>query len=478
MLRWTTSSGQERGTGAEIRTSAPGPSRECDARPKRMDDHRGSESMSRQQVVRTSGARPSVLFIDNSFTFGGAIIGLERLVKGLDELGVDSFVVSGQAPDVMDELFGEHRSATVDPNLPGRDETTLQRSVRDGAFGSGLLSRVAHEASNVDWILRREIPPAARYARIGHGRDVDIVHLNNGLGSQIDGFLASKLLRVPCIAHTRGFYKKRGRLVRATIGRIERHIAISRDVEQSLLDAGAPRDKVSLIHDAVDIERFARPVDRRAMRRDLGIPSEAKAFGFFGRMVEWKGVEEFMSATIEVLQREPRAHALVVGDQSDGDPSYFHQVQRRAEESAVGDRIVFTGYRDDVPAIMQTLDLVVHTSVRPEPFGLVIAEAMAAGTAVVAADRGGPRDIVVEGETGCLVDPRDRKALVRTILRIIRDPRLAAEMGRQGQRRAREHFSIERHARRVAEVYEQVLPTDPLRAEPRRRATGRQPTPS
>lgn len=414
-------------------------------------------------VHPASGFR--VLFVDNSFTFGGAIICLRDLVEGLDELGVESLVASGQSPEVMHKFFGEERSFAVGLLARWRNETGIGRLLESVVPKSKATSRALRAVASVEAILLRIVPAAVRFAWIGFRNDVDLVHLNNTLASQLDGLLAARILRVPCIAHARGFQKS-GRLVRRMIGGVARHIAISRAVKENLLEIGVPEERVSLIHDAVDVEEFAEPRDTESVRQELGIPTAAVTFGMLGRIVEWKGVREFVSAAVRVLEADPDAYALIVGDESDGEPSYFREVRRLAGNSPFGDRIIFTGYRADVPAVMQTLDVVVHTSVAPEPFGLVVAEAMAAGKPVVAADHGGPVDIVVHGETGYLVNPRDTEALARTIERLLQNPGLAREMGRRGRRRARKHFGTERYAREVADVYREVLghPSPPSRS--------------
>lgn len=401
-----------------------------------------------------SGAR--VLFIDNSFTFGGAIICLRYLVEGLEELGVDSLVISGQSREVMHRFFGPARS--VDVGLPARwrHEPNIRRFLGRVTPDGGWMSRAVGTMASLETILLRIVPRALRYAWTGFRKDVDLVHLNNTLESQLDGLLAARILGVPCVAHARGFQRS-GRLVRWMIGGVARHIAISRAVRENLLEIGISDERISLIHDAVDLEEFAEPRDTKSVRQELGIPTAAVTFGMLGRIVEWKGVKEFVSAAIRVLEGDPNAYALIVGDESDGAPSYFREVRRLAKSSSVRDRIVLTGYREDIPAVMQTLDVVVHTSVAPEPFGLVVAEAMAAGKPVVAADRGGPRDIVLEGETGYLVNPRDTAALAETIESLLRDPDLARELGRSGRERARERFGTERYALEVADLYEEVL---------------------
>lgn len=402
--------------------------------------------------------RPRVLFLDNSSTFGGAIESLAHLVDCLADRGFASVVVSAQPEDSLTRVFPDSavtRSVDVPVRWQRRHKTGLYRLLA-GMRTRSVLSRGVSALAVLDWHLRRTLPSALRYARIGRRHRVDLVHLNNALESQLEGLAAARLLGVPCVAHARGFQQPT-RALRLLAPRVDRHVAISEAIRENLLEIGAPEERISVVHDGMDLEAFRRSHDTRSIRDDLRIRPGVPAFGLFGRIIEWKGVREFLLAAEQVLERFGSAYALVVGDESDGSPDYFRQVRSLAEDSDVADRILFTGYREDVPALMQTLDVVVHCSIEPEPFGMVIAEAMAAGKPVVAADRGGPLDIVVEGETGFLVDPRDTEALASAIGRLLDDPALAEEMGAAGRRRARRLFGKERYAREIAEIYEEVI---------------------
>lgn len=394
--------------------------------------------------------------MDDSFTFGGAIISLARLIEGLDPLGIRPVVVSAQSEETMNRLFGEKRTTVPEAPALAKHETLLGQLLGDPPPSQDAITRLTHQANNLDRLLRWMLPTTLRYVREGLRHDVDLIHLNNGLESQLPGVYAANLLGVPCIVHTRGF-PRFSRLSSRAIGGVDRFIAVSTSVERQLLQNGVPSGCVSVIHDAVDMEQYSRPRDPMLVRDELGIPPAARAFGLIGRIIGWKGVREFVRAAIRVLEQDSDAYALVVGDESDGDPAYYREVREIAERSGVGDRILFVGYRDDIPAIVWALDLLVHTSTAPEPFGLVLVEAMAAAKPVVAADRGGPLDIVEDGTTGLLVDPEDTKALARSILDVLQDPQLARKMGDRGQHRARSMFSIDRYASEVLSVYDGIL---------------------
>jgi glycosyltransferase involved in cell wall biosynthesis len=132
--------------------------------------------------------------------------------------------------------------------------------------------------------------------------------------------------------------------------------------------------------------------------------------------------------------------AVIVGGALFGEEEYERSLRKLVSELGLEDRVVFTGHVSEVIALMAACDVVAHCSTAPEPFGLVIAEAMLAGTPVIASDAGGAREIVTP-ETGQLTPLEDHEALARAITRYLADPRWAREVAGRASLRAREKFS-------------------------------------
>lgn len=127
------------------------------------------------------------------------------------------------------------------------------------------------------------------------------------------------------------------------------------------------------------------------------------------------------------------------------------------QELGIAERVVFAGFREDVPELMQLLRVVVHASVTPEPFGRVIAEAMAMGKPVVATNAGGPLEIIEDGANGYLVPAGEPEAMARPIVRLLTDVGHAARIGHRARETAEARFSADTHARLVEEVYAELL---------------------
>lgn len=408
------------------------------------------------RVPDPRGEPVRVLYLDNSFTFGGAINSLLHLLRGLAGERVHPVVVTGQSRDFVEREVPGSTCYQVELRLPwihNRWHTRLQALP---PFRIRPARRALGAARAAYWLLFRTLPEALRYYAIGKRHRVSVVHLNNNLESQPAGILAARLLGVPCVVHSRSFQAPHWSL-RAYDGLVAHHVAISGAVKQNLLDAGIPPGKVTVVHDGIDLDEFSGAADIAALRAEFGLHDGERTFGLFGRIVGWKGTREFVQAAAGVFRQVPLARAFVVGDVSDGSDAYLAEVRRLIRELGIEDRVVLTGYRRDVPALMKLMDVVVHASTEPEPFGMVLIEGMAMGKPIVATEGGGPDDVVLRGKTGLLVPRGDAAALGEAVAELLLDPARAAAMGRAGRERAEGHFTKERYADQVMRIYGGVL---------------------
>lgn len=210
------------------------------------------------------------------------------------------------------------------------------------------------------------------------------------------------------------------------------HVANSEATRRTLLASAPwlPPASVRVVHNGIDAEALAR-----AEPADLGLPPGALAVGYVGRFDAGKGVLEVARAWPAVAASLPEAHLVLAGK---------GPVEEEAREILRGaPRVRWIGYRTDVPAVMRALDVLAFPS-RSEGFGLVAAEALAAGIPVVATRAGALPEVVRDGVDGVLVPPGDTEALARALVRLGGDPAERARMGRAGRERVRREFSVER----------------------------------
>lgn len=395
-----------------------------------------------------------LLVLDNCIAFGGAVRSLAYLLRALDRKRFEPILVSGQPRGTLAEHFTCTWFHYV-PRLPWVNDRIYRNIVALWPFRFRYPHKMLNMMRFVYWIVCITLPEAVRYYRLGRKHGVCLVHLNNILGSQLAGILAAKMLRVPCVAHLRDFETVHP-VTRFYASLIDHHIAISEAIRDNLRQLGAPDSRITVVHDALDPDDFEPAGDIGYLYEEFGLVPGQPVFGIFGRLVEWKGIREFILAAHEVLKVIPEARAFVVGDTSDGDEEFLSDMKSLAVDR-VGGRIIFTGHRTDVPALMGLMDVVVHASTRPEPFGMVIIEGMAMKKPIVATRGGGVLDIVVDGETGLLVDMGDVTSMGQAICSLLQQHETRRAMGAAGWSRVVEQFGNRRHAGQVEAIYEELL---------------------
>ena len=204
----------------------------------------------------------------------------------------------------------------------------------------------------------------------------------------------------------------------------------------------------------------SEPLDerRRRGRAALGLGDADFAVGIVARLQRWKGQHVVIQAFATLAHARSRSRLFVIGGPLFGlEPDYPEELQRLAGTLGIADRVVLTGHRDDVPDCLAAMDIAVHASLRPEPFGLALVEAMEAGTPLVAADAGAVREVVTAGLNGLLVPPGDPEILATALLALQHDPGRRSRMAAEGLVTVREHFDAAQVARRVEAIYEAVL---------------------
>lgn len=201
------------------------------------------------------------------------------------------------------------------------------------------------------------------------------------------------------------------------------------------------RCRADVIYNGIDLEKFNRGVqDDKPCRRDLGIPDDYKLVGIIGAIHPRKGHKTFLEAARLIKTELDNVAFLIIGG---GSPDYVRQIRELGKELGVDDRAYFLGWRSDVISILKELDVLVLAS-EQEPFGRVIIEAMAAGKPVVATACGGPKEIIIHGETGLIVPIGDGGSMAKAILKIIVED-LGKSFGESGKRRVESLFQEKRY---------------------------------
>lgn len=291
----------------------------------------------------------------------------------------------------------------------------------------------------------------------------DLIH-TNGFKMHVLGAWAAPR-GVPLLWHLHDYISSRplmARLMRAHAGRCAAAVANSSSVADDVRSSCGAQLKVFPIYNAVDLWRFspegpALDLDRLA---GLAPPSHPVVkVGLVATMARWKGHEVFLHA-LKMLSSDLPVRGYVIGGalyQTEGSQRGLDELRCMAKQLGLAGRVGFTGFVDDPAAAMRALDVVVHASTQPEPFGLVIAEAMACGRAVVVSQAGGAVELITPGEDALMHEPGCAGALAERISELVHDPALRAALGAKAAQSARRRFARERLAQELMPIYRLLL---------------------
>jgi glycosyltransferase involved in cell wall biosynthesis len=173
--------------------------------------------------------------------------------------------------------------------------------------------------------------------------------------------------------------------------------------------------------------------------------------------VEWKGQHILLQAIASLLPRYPQLQILIIGGPGAGGTAYADELRRLAGTLGIEASVRFLGHRDDVPRLLPAMDVLVHASTSPEPFGRVVIEAMAAGVAVVGTAAGAIPEIVRDEVEGLLVPPGDAPAMASALAIALDHPELRASWVEAARETVAERFNLAQYVRGVEKVYEGIL---------------------
>ena len=368
--------------------------------------------------------KPRVLFLDHTGVMGGAELFLLTLAE---------------------RWVGE-REVALFADGPFRERLEQMRVPVTILQGGRAISSVGRAGRGFSQVLA--MPSIFKLARrvARHAAHFDVLFANSQK-ALIIGAIASRIAgkRLVWYLHdilTADHFSALNRSVSVKVGSrfASRVIANSKASEEAFVRCGGRLDRASVVYNGIDAHPFscvaANEVAR--LRAEMGWGSELIA-GVFSRVAPWKG----QHVLLEAMPTVPNLRVIFVGAPLFGDEaSYLGELKAKALELGVSDRIQFLGFRDDIPALMQAVDFVVHTSVSPEPFGRVIVEGMLSGKAVVATRAGGACEIIEDGETGCLIPPGDPTGLAAILRRLMEDPMLTGRLGHAARESAARRFSV------------------------------------
>lgn len=408
-----------------------------------------------REVESTRPKRPpKILVVENGAGFGGAVIALKSLLGSVDATQASFHVVSNMPVPGLSEL----------PAVKG------VKVLRDRSFDSRKLARrlqtarpvcmrpiLQFAAGRLDDLFNR-LPYFAKLGwYVGRLRP-DIVHGNNEPNSNREAMLLARLLRIPFVQHVRGPLAPT-RMAPWLLTSPAAFVPVSRWLAGDLLVRGVQGHRIRQVYDGVDMTANGEGPPRN-LRADLGLPPATLLVGMVGMLVQWKGQGLFIDAVDKIANTELDMAFLLFGDTPEhGDKAYAQRLRDQVESLGLQSLVHFMGRQSGLTRLLPQLDIVVSASTEPEPLGLVMIEAMASGCSFVAPAFGAATEVVEDGVTGFLFQPRDSVDLAQVLLRAAASRREGGEMPTLARQRVVDRFSPQQCSEQTLRVYQ----TAPLR---------------
>ncbi|MEJ7810648.1 MAG: glycosyltransferase [Gemmatimonadaceae bacterium] len=409
--------------------------------------------------VRDRGVR--VVYLNPSGQIGGAersLLDVMASLRKAEPAWELRLVTAGDGPLMAEAAaVGVETTALPFPAALARlGDAAAGGPAGDGVRRGAVLRRLLTAAPAVGayaWRLRSTLT----------AQKPDVVH-TNGFKMHVLGALAAAR-HVPVVWHIHDHVSERplmSRFLKLSAGRCAGVVANSDSAARQASAVCGERVPVVTIYNAVDLERFAPSgtvLDLDALAGSPPAPDGTVRVGLVATFGRWKGHETFLRAIAKLPGGLP-IRAYIVGGpiyETQGSQYTHDELRRLAGELEIAHHVAFTGHVRQSDAAMRALDVVVHASTHPEPFGLVIAEAMACGRAVIASRAGGAAEIIDAEENALGHPPGDAAGLARCIERLVTDPALRERLGTAGRATAERRFDRARLGGEFGAVYRDAI---------------------
>ena len=388
-----------------------------------------------------------VLYIDHTARLGGGELALANLVHFINRDQVEPIVLLFEDGPLAGRLRPETETHIISL------DASVSNAQKDG-LGVGSVLKL-----KTVWLTLLQVAKVLKFIRT---TKPDVIHTNS-LKADLIGGVAGRLAGIPVVWHIRdridsdylpGSVVAVFRFLSRTIPAFV--IANSKATLETIqLDGRRPS---AAIGSGVNLHKYKEDAKTVASTVANENKQAEPRLGLVGRISPWKGQHIFLKAAAEILKCHPTATFELIGSALFDEKAYEDSLHELCATLQIEKAVRFVGFVEDVPGQISKLDILVHASTTGEPYGQVIIEGMAAGKPVIATNGGGVPEIVVDHVTGILVPMGDSAKMAEAIEYLLDNPQIMASMGRLGRERVLEHFTVENTARRVEEVYRQVLP--------------------
>lgn len=289
----------------------------------------------------------------------------------------------------------------------------------------------------------------------------DIIH-TTGIKCHLIGSVIGAWLKTPAVLHMRdilapGWTQK----IIALLSRLNYCYPIANSKATALSMLPNQSMNIPVIFNGISVPQDPAPTPR--LRQELGLNSETRLIGILGVLARWKGQVEFIQMAQKLCDQGVDAHFAIIGEEiydTDGDQGYKAQLIALIKRLGLQKRVHLLGFRKDVPEVLASLDILVHASILPEPFGRVLIEAMAQKIPVCASQAGGVLEILTQNPpTGLLHHPGDPEHMAKNVLSLMDHPEQSKSISDRAYQRFQEIFTLDAHIASMREVY-RMIPKD------------------
>ena len=382
-----------------------------------------------------------ILFISHSSAMVGAERSLLLLLKNIDRDCFDPIVVLPTSGPLKREI--EYLNIKT-------------YEVKSPWWVSGGGRNVIRAILRLGYNIIQEVVALIRLYKIIKREKIDVIYTNTIVN--FSGAIISCITQKPHIWHIREILPGNPdlhfflpyRILFKFISRFSNVVVTNSCATADQFQSIIPNEKIRVIYNAVDLDEFKNIPSLPDIN---GVKTTDYVVAVIGSLQKRKAQDDAIKAIKIAKETIPNIKLLIVGE---GNKKFKDYLKHLAFKLDVSDNVIFTGYRDDVPAILHHCNLLLVPSWN-EPFGRVVIEAMAAGIPVIGADSGGVKEIIEDGFNGYLVPPKDPIKIAEKIIYLFHHPKLAKKMGNEGRKIVKEKFSIQNYVKNIEKVIYDVV---------------------
>jgi glycosyltransferase involved in cell wall biosynthesis len=404
--------------------------------------------------------KDNLLFIDSGFGYGGSAIFLYNFLRRLNKEAFNPtvmFYFPPQGGEVENIRNLGIKVVNLGMNPEKKQDYSFAVAISQGQAHVSRLRVFTNYLKAVQELIQLDLPAVINLVKLIKKKGIELVILNNDLHYHVPGVLAARLAGAGCLCRKAGIGG--GRKIKKIIGRlVDAFWAISQAAALDQILMKVPTKRLVTFYGGVDMERYDPTKNGREVRREFNIPEDKPIVGSIARIGMGKGHNELVQAAVLVTKEFPQAVFLIVGDDLEFGGVFREKLKKQATQLGVRENLIFAGWRTDIPNILAGLDVFVHcpTSLA-EGLGIGTLEAMAMGKPTIVSDNFGLKETTLDKVTGFVVPKGDVLALSQAILTLLKDRKLASDMGKRARLQAERLFDIRKNVRQVEELFLELL---------------------